>query len=395
MSRPRLFCELPAGLAAVSLRLQGGAHCRPPISRMGNKAGYSKVILGVLGLHSGQGAGAYWWAEADQDVAALLRIYPDPVALLEVARIIRGWADEEPRALWERLRAERRERGSRSDPGGVAGWIVSGAWNYVQGDDRGSHRWAFVGPAGNHRGDAEQLSDRAARLAEYAMIAASNRLICVSGDDLMNTGDGGTRFGGEFATAPGSVAEGMERVAETLLLQKWSFSEKGWQHGYGGPGCEVRTDSAGWTTEKRDRAIGIDRVSGMMADLSRGWPPVRVSLDIPTAAEVSAAIGTPGDLEGCIVYSDPPYINTTGYGHNLSRAAVVAMARDFSAMGATVAISEQTPIAELDGWESVEISDGRVGQTRTFSAQKREYLTMNRTPGFKIAKQSNLFGASE
>ena len=105
MNRPRLFCEFPAGLAAVSLRLQGGAHRRPPISRMGNKAGFSQTILGVLGLHSGQGAGAYWWAEADPDVAALLRIYPDPDALREVARIIRGWAGEEPRALWERLRA--------------------------------------------------------------------------------------------------------------------------------------------------------------------------------------------------------------------------------------------------------------------------------------------------
>ena len=80
--RPRLFCEFPAGLASVSLRLQGGAHCRPPISRMGNKQGYAKLILGTLGLHSGQGAGGYWWAEADADVAALLRIYPDPAAFV-------------------------------------------------------------------------------------------------------------------------------------------------------------------------------------------------------------------------------------------------------------------------------------------------------------------------
>ena len=386
MTRPRLFCEFPAGLAAVSLRLQGGAHCRPPISRMGNKAGYSKIILGVLGLHSGQGAGAYWWAEADQDVAALLRIYPDPEALLEVARIIRGWADEEPRALWERLRAERRERGSRSDPGGVAGWIVTGAWNYVQGDDRGPHRWAFVGPAGNKRGDAEQLSDHAARLAEYAMIAASNRLICVSGDDLLNTGQGGTTHGGEFATSPEAVAEGMERVAGWMVGGSLSFRQGEIESGYAGDPGEDSNRYGDPRVRTSDRAVNLS---------ARGWPPVRVSPSIPTAAEVSAAIGTPGDLEGCIVYSDPPYINTTGYGHDLSRAAVVEMALDCAAMGATVAISEQTPIAELDGWESVEISDGRVGQKRTFSAQKREYLTMNRTPGFKIPTQSNLFGVSE
>jgi len=340
--RPRLFCEFPAGLASVSLRLQGGAHCRPPISRLGNKAGYAKVILGTLGLHSGQGAGGYWWAEADADVAALLRIYPDPAALLEVARIIRGWKDEEPRALWERLRAERKERGAQACAEGTARWM----WVQGHGSPDGRLAAQYLNPGGNADKSwaappREWLADRAQRLAEYAMIASSNRLICVSGPDLMNTGDGGTRFGGEFATPPVKVAEGMEATAQ------------------------------------------------------KGWPTVRVSRSIPTAAEVSAALGTPGDLEGCVVYSDPPYINTTPYAHNLTREAVVAMARDFAAMGATVAISEQTPISELDGWEAVEITGGRVGQKRVFSEQQTEFITMNRTPGFKIAKQYSLFGVSQ
>ena len=113
VSRPRLFAELPAGLAAVSLRLHGGRHCRPPISRMGNKAGYADSILDALGLRSGSGADAYLWAEADPDVRALLRAYPDAAMLTRIAEIIRGWADEEPRALWERLRAERKARGRR------------------------------------------------------------------------------------------------------------------------------------------------------------------------------------------------------------------------------------------------------------------------------------------
>jgi len=80
---------------------------------MGNKVGYAEVILAALGLRSGQGAGAYLWAEADDDVAALLRCYPDASMLRRVAEIIRGWKDEEPRALWERLRAERKARGPR------------------------------------------------------------------------------------------------------------------------------------------------------------------------------------------------------------------------------------------------------------------------------------------
>jgi len=364
---------------------------------MGNKQGYSKVILGTLGLHSGQGAGGYWWAEADADVAALLRIYPDPAALLEVARIIRGWADEEPRALWERLRAERRERiaagSDRSDPQGeVAGWVVESGW--LLGGRDGSYN----GPGAKRSPKSasatagitiDGMVDRAQRLAEYAMIAASNRLICVSGDDLMNAGAGGTTFGGEFATPPVKVAEGMEAlrdVAAFAFLQQGSFKNKGPDAGIGMPDGNTKT--------------GHQPVLGMLArdipaSIRQGWPTVRVSLAIPTAAEVSAAIGTPGDLEGCVVYSDPPYINTTPYAHNLSREAVVAMARDFAAMGATVAISEQTPISELDGWEAVEITGGRVGQKRVFSEQQIEFVTMNRTPGFKIAKQVNLFGVSQ
>lgn len=359
MNRPRLFCEFPAGLAAVSLRLQGGAHCRPPISRCGNKAGYAQTILGVLGLHSGQGAGAYWWAEADPDVAALLRIYPDPDALREVARIIRGWAGEEPRALWERLRAERRARGAATGTvGEVAGWMVAGQWSYQQGDtDTGFNPttalggvWASTSGRDGFRPPTtcEKMADRADRLAE---------------------------------------------VAETVILQKWSFSERGWEHGYGGPGCEVRTAPGGWTTEGRDAALSADRTASLVEAVGRRWPSVRVSPRIPTAAEVATAIGTPGDLEGCVVYMDPPYAGTTGYTADLSRAEVVMHALDFASLGATVAISEAEAIPDLvrSGWHSVEITGGRVGAKRTFSKQQREIITMNKPPQYTVPTQSSLF----
>lgn len=50
------FVELCAGTAALSVRLQGGPYARPPVSRMGAKTGYSKAILGIMGLRAGQGA---------------------------------------------------------------------------------------------------------------------------------------------------------------------------------------------------------------------------------------------------------------------------------------------------------------------------------------------------
>lgn len=346
MNRPRLFCEFPAGLAAVSLRLQGGAHCRPPISRMGNKAGYAQTILAALGLHSGQGAGAYWWAEADPDVAALLRIYPDPDALREVARIIRGWAGEEPRALWERLRAERRARGAAT---GTAEWCVLRAWSVKS--DESFYRGPNNTSGGVHDRGAltiSGLADRADRLAE---------------------------------------------VAETVILQKWSFSERGWEHGYGGPGCEVRTDSAFWTTESRDKALGVDKTASLVESVGRRWPSVHVSPHIPSAAEVTAAIGTPGDLEGCIIYMDPPYAGTTGYTADLSREEVVAHALDFASLGATVAISEAEAIPDLvrSGWHSVEITGGRLGQKRTFSKQQQEVITMNRPAVYVVPVQISMY----
>lgn len=348
MNRPRLFCEFPAGLAAVSLRLQGGAHCRPPISRMGNKAGFSQTILGVLGLHSGQGAGAYWWAEADPDVAALLRIYPDPDALREVARIIRGWSGEEPRALWERLRAERRARGAATGTvGEVAGWVVTGAWSYAQSDPRGEHRWAYVGPGRGRPGEGLSTTVLADRLAEVA----------------------GWMVSADWAFRQGAPESGFNPT--TALGSVWASTS-------GRDGFRPPT-----TCEKMADRLARSAISA----------PVRVSPRIPTAAEVSAAIGTPGDLEGCIIYMDPPYAGTTGYAADLSREEVVMHARDFASLGATVAISEAEAIPDLvrSGWHSVEITGGRVGQKRTFSKQQQEIITMNKPPQYTVPTQSSLF----
>jgi hypothetical protein len=100
-----LFVELCAGTAALSLRL-AAKHARPPVSRMGAKTGYADVILRVLGLRPGQGADRYLWCEPDAGVRLLLHAYTDRALAQAAAEIIRSWKDEEPRALWERLRAE-------------------------------------------------------------------------------------------------------------------------------------------------------------------------------------------------------------------------------------------------------------------------------------------------
>lgn len=358
-ARPRLFAELCCGSAAVTLRLLGGAYARPPISYQGSKRGYAAAILGAMGLRSGQGADSVLLCDPGpwSRVWACLSTRAGRNA---VADTIRGWSSEEPRALWERLRA---------------------------------------------RGPLEGLDG----VAQYVMLCASNRLI--NGDwfdgQWRNTGQGGTTHGGaDFATPAIDVA-GLVRllgvvkwpeplrivdvsaagidpaeVAAWLLLARWSFNQKGPAHGYGGPGSIVSTETSNWTTAQRDKAIErpdlIKRVTQPI-----GWPEMAVALD--------ARAPVPDRLPpGCFVYIDPPYQHTTGYAHDLPRADVITIAERWNAAGAVVCVSEAEPV-ELPGWYSIEITDERVGQSRTFSKQKSEWLTMNREPQLGRIGSGRLF----
>ena len=127
-----LFVELCAGTAALSLRLHARG-ARPPVSRMGAKTGYADAILRVLGLAPGARAAHYLWCEPDPGVRLLLEAYRDADLARSAAAIIRSWSDEEPRALWERLRAEGPPRLPATGPE-VARWAVVGAWSFRRGE---------------------------------------------------------------------------------------------------------------------------------------------------------------------------------------------------------------------------------------------------------------------
>ena len=105
LTRVPVFVELCAGTAALSLRL-ARSKARPPVSRMGAKTGYADAILARMGLQAGQGADGYLWCEPDAGVRLLLHAYTDRRLARAAAEVVRGWAEDEPRALWERLRAE-------------------------------------------------------------------------------------------------------------------------------------------------------------------------------------------------------------------------------------------------------------------------------------------------
>lgn len=366
--RPRLFVELCARLASVSLCLQGGARCKPPVSTPGAKVGYAPVILAAAGLSPGQGADGYLWCEPEAGPRSVLAAYTDPAVLQEAAAIIRGWVGEEARPLWDRLRVE--ERAARS-----------------------------VTPA--------------------------------------------------------------EHVARWVLLSRWSFSGKGHESGYGGPGCEVRTEKAEWTTADRDEALERPRTARLVeAAGGVAWPAVTIGEDarsvepgdvarwlvvqawgagkgtfysgpgvrrtpnpadphnagsvalpaLPALADRAAkAVPWPpillgpdarevvpnADLEGCVVYIDPPYAGTTPYLHKLARAEVVDLALRWSAAGALVLVSEAVAVEELValGWYTSEITAGRRGNARTFGST-REWLTMSREPAHRVGTQVAMWGAA-
>jgi hypothetical protein len=280
-----LFVELCAGTAALSLRLHAGRNARPPVSRMGAKTGYADVILRCLGLRPGQGhtdGTRYLWCEPDAGVRLLLHAYTDRELATAAADIIRGWKDEDPRALWERLRAE----GPATCPDGLTAREVA-RWQVVIGS-----MWV-------HKQDGRAMS--------------------------------------------------------------------GWM----------------WCADKPRAPEHIARMDTLPTLPAAIHPDAR-ALDLPTLPP------------GTVAYMDPPYLDTTGYAHDLGRDEVVKLARRWADAGALVCISEAEPIGALvgDGWHQVEVTGERKGQRRTFSKQQREWLTVNRPPEWVPSVQAPLFGAA-
>jgi hypothetical protein len=339
-----LFAELCAGTAALSLRLHGGRNARPPVSRMGNKQGYASAILRCLGLRSGSGAARYLWCEPDDGCRLLLTSYTDAELRSKAAATIRGWGDagEDPRALWERLRAEGPVKAPPADPREVARWI---------------------------------------------RLVTANRLINV-GPDFKNTGQGGSTHGGDsFCTSIPELLDALDRVPDHLPASILPDARA----------VDPREVARWCWLAQRSYRQGEIQSGGpvQIGDGGRWCQPLETSLHASPTLPASIlpdarGINPPQLPPGSVVYIDPPYVNTTGYAHDLGREAVCEIAERWASAGAWVVISEAEPLAEL-GWHQVEITGERVGQKRTFSKQQREYLTMSRPPLWRPSEQRTLF----
>ena len=327
---------------------------------MGAKTGYADVILRVLGLRPGQGSAdrtRYLWCEPDAGVRLLLEALRDKELALAAAEIIRGWRDEDPKALWTRLK----------DEGPV------------------------VAPSVDPR-----------EVARYARILTANRLVNPNPETWTNTGRGGYKHGGaEFCTPIESLAEGFSkavevpatitddaRTVEPREVARWarivsanellSLDSVTWKN-----------TGAGGSTFAGNPDHGFYRPIGRLADGFTDAPalPATITDDARTVEPPTLPAGT-------CCFIDPPYVGTTGYQHDLGRPEVVALARKWAEAGAFVAISEAEPIEDLvaEGWSTVEITGERKGQKRTFSKQQREWLTLSRAPRWRPSVQGSLFG---
>ena len=171
---------------------------------------------------------------------------------------------------------------------------------------------------------------------------------------------------------------------------------------YAGPGVDNRTRATAM-----DVLVRLAQASNDPKDKERAFTRLTDMLNIRenrarmSAGEALVKLGDARAIEpgpdlppGTVAYMDPPYVGTSGYGHDLPRADVVALARRWADAGATVAISEAEPIGDLvsDGWYVVEVTEQRKGQKRTFSKQQREFLTMNRKPVEAVGPVMDLFG---
>jgi hypothetical protein len=361
---------------------------------MGSKAGYANTILHELGLYPGLKARRYLWCEPDDGCRLLLETYRDHDLATATAEIILGWKDEDPKALWTRLRAEGPV--VAPTPREAARWTLAlpgGAWTAMPPkamyNGPGCHPSVGGKFQTTYAARYEGLDELPGEITDGAVDPReAARWCCIQARTYgqkcyMEPAKDGSRCGPTAQTLPSRVSstpalpgEITDGAVDPREVARW---------------CHLSALSY-----KGDPANGYNKTEGEGCVFVGGGqvgyrPPTTPH---KTAARLSALPDAlPGEItdgaveppllpENTLVYIDPPYVNTTGYKHNLGRDRVVELALAWHAAGATVCISEQEAIPELvaQGWRSVEITGKRQGQRRTFSRQQAEYLTISPTP---------------
>jgi len=170
-------------------------------------------------------------------------------------------------------------------------------------------------------------------------------------------------------TTPAEVARWVTIFASnTLLNVSWSEAE----------GRFANTGAGGSTFGGPEFGQQIRGARGLERMLDIEWPSVEVRSD----ARSVLPSGDPDLDSRTVVFLDPPYLNTSGYGFEFGRREVVRLALRWAAAGALVAISEAEAIGPLVrlGWKAVDVTRRARGARTHFSAQQREVVTLSRRP---------------
>jgi len=390
--RPALWVELCAGSAAVTLRLIGGAGARPPVAYIGSKRAYARAILNVMGLHSGDGADGVVLVEAGP-WAKVWAALAQPAVCSDVVRILRSWSDEDPKALWDRLKVApvpvdpagytaawtflQARNFSGCQVGEKEGWLAGGFKSETPAD--GSERWktSEAGPA-----DVARTIEDAGHVPWPSPSASGDwpgwvaRWLWLNGRSFGSKGED-FGFDGDHGFNPDQ--QKMARAVEAVGRLRWPQIDPAhvaqwiFQQGasYGGL---FGTGHCGFNYRSQHDVQALARDSGGVG--SSPWPALAV------VQADAFDIFPPDPLpDPTYVYMDPPYADVTGYQHDLPRERVLEVARRWSDAGAIVCVSEDDPLP-LAGWHHVNITECHTGMSRTFSRSRAEWLTMNREPAW-------------
>ena len=129
----------------------------------------------------------------------------------------------------------------------------------------------------------------------------------------------------------------------------------------------------------RHASSGVTRPATVAARILRASASLagaRVDRRHPSAAEVAAWLGTPGDLSDVVVMLDPPYVGATRYEATCTRDQVVSLAEDYRRLGASVVVCEAEALPELLalGWHALDLREASTTEG------KPEWLTCSDPP---------------
>ena len=162
-------------------------------------------------------------------------------------------------------------------------------------------------------------------------------------------------------------------AAEFLFLQRLSFS---------GKAVGIRNDMWNSPGFNKTSAYGISAterfgtIKPMISSLITTLCSYEKSV-IEVECEIynTSAILPDGVVENTVVYIDPPYINATAYPNgNMTRDDTINLAKRWYDCGASVIISEQSMLQELEGWNYKIISNSKSDKS-PFRGKKEEWVT--------------------